>query len=51
METDRKADPDLLRISIIRADERDIEEGIRIIAEELERAPITSSSPKPFFRL
>ncbi|SEG71541.1 PLP-dependent aminotransferase family protein [Paenibacillus sp. UNC499MF] len=43
--------PHLLRISIIRTDERDIEEGIRIIAEELERTPITSSSPKPFFRL
>ncbi|GAA4830372.1 hypothetical protein GCM10023310_04290 [Paenibacillus vulneris] len=41
----------LLRLSIIRTDERDIEEGIRVIAEELERARFTSSSPKPIFRL
>lgn len=41
----------LLRLSIIRADEHDIEEGIRIIAEELEHAQHTSSSPKPFFWL
>ncbi|WP_171686521.1 aminotransferase-like domain-containing protein [Paenibacillus planticolens] len=41
----------LLRLSIIRTDEQEIEEGIRIIAEELERARYTSSSPKPFFRL
>jgi len=41
----------LLRLSIIRTDERDIEEGIRIIAEELEHAQQTSISPKPFFRL
>ncbi|MNI07853.1 valine--pyruvate transaminase [compost metagenome] len=41
----------LLRLSIIRTDEHDIEEGIRIIAEELERAQHTSNSPKPFFRL
>ncbi|MDU0201705.1 aminotransferase-like domain-containing protein [Paenibacillus sp. MAH-36] len=38
----------LLRLSIIRTDEQDMEEGIRIIAEELERAQPTSSSPKPF---
>ncbi|WP_245987671.1 PLP-dependent aminotransferase family protein [Cohnella lupini] len=41
----------LLRLSIIRTDEQEIEEGIRIIAEELERAQYTSSSPKPFFWL
>lgn len=44
----------LLRLSIIRTDEQDIEEGIRIIAEELERAEYTqqmSSSPKPVFWL
>ncbi|MBE1442575.1 PLP-dependent aminotransferase family protein [Paenibacillus sp. OAS669] len=41
----------LLRLSIIRTDERDIEEGIRIIAEELEHARHTSSSLKPIFRL
>ncbi|MDF2713623.1 MAG: GntR family transcriptional regulator [Paenibacillus sp.] len=41
----------LLRLSIIRTNEQNIEEGIRIIAEELERAEYTSSSPKPFFRL
>ncbi|WP_256762090.1 PLP-dependent aminotransferase family protein [Cohnella sp. WQ 127256] len=41
----------LLRLSIIRTDEHDIEEGIRIIAEELERTQYTSSIPKPFFRL
>lgn len=41
----------LLRLSIIRTDEQDIEEGIRIIAEELERAQYTSRSPKPFYRL
>ncbi|GAA3406782.1 hypothetical protein GCM10020370_35180 [Paenibacillus hodogayensis] len=40
----------LLRLSIIRTDEHDIEEGIRIIAEELERTRSTSSLPKPFFR-
>ncbi|BFT74044.1 PLP-dependent aminotransferase family protein [Paenibacillus sp. P36] len=38
----------LLRLSIIRTDEQDMEEGIRIIAEELERAQPISSSPKPF---
>lgn len=41
----------LLRLSIIRTDEKDIEEGIRIIAEELKHSQYTSSSPKPFFRL
>ncbi|MCY9590574.1 PLP-dependent aminotransferase family protein [Paenibacillus chitinolyticus] len=43
--------PNLLRLSIIRTDEQQIEEGIRIISEELERAPLTGRSPKPFFRL
>lgn len=38
----------LLRMSIIRTDERDIEEGICIIAEELERAERTRVSSKPF---
>ncbi|MDT3426193.1 DNA-binding transcriptional MocR family regulator [Paenibacillus forsythiae] len=41
----------LLRLSIIRTDEHDIEEGVSILAEELERAQHTSSSPKPFFWL
>lgn len=41
----------LLRLSIIRTDEQDIEEGIRIIAEELEYAQYTSRSPKPFYQL
>lgn len=41
----------LLRLSIIRTDEQAIEEGLRIIAEELKQAEYTSSSPKPFFRL
>ncbi|GKS13366.1 putative HTH-type transcriptional regulator YcxD [Paenibacillus chitinolyticus] len=43
--------PNLLRLSIIRTDEQQIEEGIRIISEEMERARLTSRSPKPFFRL
>ncbi|MDR6884660.1 PLP-dependent aminotransferase family protein [Bacillus sp. 3255] len=38
----------LLRMSIIRTDERDIEEGIRIIAEEMERSERTRVSVKPF---
>lgn len=41
----------LLRLSIIRTDDHDIEEGIRIIGEELERVQHTKSYPKPFFRL
>lgn len=40
----------LLRLSIIRTDEQAIEEGIRIIAEELEHGKYSNSSPKPFFR-
>jgi hypothetical protein len=41
-----------LRIArrIIQTDEQTIEEGIRIIAEELERGKYTNSSPKSFFR-
>ncbi|OBA05213.1 hypothetical protein A9P44_15585 [Paenibacillus polymyxa] len=39
---------DLLRLSIIRTDETAIEEGIRIIAEELEHCKITRSPQKPF---
>lgn len=38
----------LLRLSIIRTDDQDIEEGIRIIAKELEQAKLTIGSPKPF---
>lgn len=38
----------LLRMSIIRTDERDIEEGLNIIAEEMERAERTRGSSKPF---
>ncbi|TFE22679.1 PLP-dependent aminotransferase family protein [Cohnella luojiensis] len=38
----------LLRLSIIRTDDHDIEEGIRIIVEELEHAKFTRGSPKPF---
>jgi len=38
----------LLRMSIIRTDERDIEEGLGIIAEEMERAERTRGSSKPF---
>jgi len=34
--------PNLLRLSIIRTDEQQIDEGIRIISEELERALLTS---------
>jgi DNA-binding transcriptional MocR family regulator len=42
----------LLRLSIIRTGEQEIEEGIRIIAEELERAQNAISSPKqPFLWL
>ncbi|MDQ8734528.1 PLP-dependent aminotransferase family protein [Paenibacillus sp. LHD-38] len=41
----------LLRLSIIRSDEQAIEEGIRIIAEEMERVQHTNNFPKPFFRL
>ncbi|MEF3306865.1 hypothetical protein [Paenibacillus sp. GYB003] len=41
----------LLRLSIIRTDEQEIERGIRIVAEELERAQHTGSLPKPVFRI
>ncbi|MCR8655938.1 aminotransferase-like domain-containing protein [Paenibacillus endoradicis] len=41
----------LLRLSIIRTDEQAIEEGIRIIAEEVENSRYTNNSPKSFFRL
>ncbi|OAX48749.1 aminotransferase-like domain-containing protein [Paenibacillus sp. AD87] len=41
----------LLRLSIIRTDEKAIEEGISIIAEELNHMRFTSNAPKPFFRL
>ncbi|MEK3722658.1 hypothetical protein [Paenibacillus sp. FSL H8-0034] len=36
----------MLRLSSIRTDEQDIEEGVRIIAEELERAQYTTQNNK-----
>ncbi|NOU64650.1 aminotransferase class I/II-fold pyridoxal phosphate-dependent enzyme [Paenibacillus sp. LMG 31461] len=39
----------LLRMSIMRTDEQDIEKGIHILADELEHAKQTSNSYKPFF--
>lgn len=38
----------LLRLSIIRTDEREIEEGIRIIAEEMEQSKPTTGAAKPY---
>ncbi|MGG4091515.1 PLP-dependent aminotransferase family protein [Paenibacillus lautus] len=41
----------LLRLSIMRTNEQDIEEGIQIISAELDRHKSVSSSQKPFFWL
>ncbi|MGG4207766.1 PLP-dependent aminotransferase family protein [Paenibacillus jamilae] len=41
----------LLRISIIRTDQNEIEEGIRIIAEELNDMRFSNKTHKPFFHL
>lgn len=38
----------LIRMSIMRAEEQDIEKGIQIIAEEMEQASLTTHSHKPF---
>jgi DNA-binding transcriptional MocR family regulator len=38
----------LLRMSIMRTEEQDIEKGIKILAEELEHAKHTNNSHKPF---
>ncbi|MFD2329484.1 PLP-dependent aminotransferase family protein [Cohnella sp. GCM10020058] len=41
--------PNLLRMSIMRTDEQDIEEGIQMLAEELDHATLTNNAYTPSF--